>query len=138
MKKILQWLKGPKSDFILFIIFLVLLNLVGHRAFVRFDLTAPKSYSLSKASKTLVKNIVAAQESLCKQAIKMFAGFIRTRFFTLQLKKENQFCIWQTEKLKPTTDWTIGKVFSTLKYLPSRITALLLISIMSMRLQENG
>ena len=57
MKKILQWLKGPKSDFILFIIFLVLLNLVGHKAFVRFDLTAPKSYSLSKASKTLVKNI---------------------------------------------------------------------------------
>ena len=57
MKKILQWLKGSKSDFILFIIFLVLLNLVGHKAFVRFDLTAPKSYSLSKASKTLVKNI---------------------------------------------------------------------------------
>ena len=57
MKKILQWLKGPKSDFILFIIFLVLLNIAGHRAFVRFDLTAPKSYSLSKASKTLVKNI---------------------------------------------------------------------------------
>ncbi len=57
MKKILQWLKGPKSDFILFIIFLVLLNLVGHKAFVRFDLTAPKSYSLSKASKSLVKNI---------------------------------------------------------------------------------
>ena len=58
MKKILQWLKGPKSDFILFVIFLVLLNFAGHRAFVRFDLTAPKSYSLSKASKTLVKNIL--------------------------------------------------------------------------------
>ncbi len=57
MKKILQWLKGPKSDFILFVIFLVLLNFAGHRAFVRFDLTAPKSYSLSKASKTLVKNL---------------------------------------------------------------------------------
>lgn len=28
------------------------------------------------------KKIVATQESLCKQAIKMFAGFIRTRFFT--------------------------------------------------------
>ena len=59
MKKILQWLKGPKSDFILFVIFLVLLNLVGHRAFLRFDLTAPKSYSLSKASKTVVKNLDA-------------------------------------------------------------------------------
>ena len=57
MKKILQWLKGPKSDFVLFVIFLVLLNIVGHKAFVRFDLTAPKSYSLSKASKTVVKNL---------------------------------------------------------------------------------
>ena len=57
MKKILQWLKGPKSDFILFVIFLVLLNIVGHKAFIRFDLTAPKSYSLSKASKTVVKNL---------------------------------------------------------------------------------
>ena len=57
MKKILQWLKSPKSDFILFIIFLVLINLAGHKAFVRFDLTAPKSYSLSKASKTVVKNL---------------------------------------------------------------------------------
>ncbi len=57
MKKIIQWLKGPKSDFVLFVIFLLLLNLVGHRAFVRFDLTAPKSYSLSKASKTVVKNL---------------------------------------------------------------------------------
>ena len=57
MKKILQWLKSSKSDFILFVIFLVLLNIAGHRAFVRFDLTAPKSYSLSKASKTVVKNL---------------------------------------------------------------------------------
>ncbi len=57
MKKIIQWLKGPKSDFILFVIFLVLLNIAGHKAFLRFDLTAPKSYSLSKASKTLVKNL---------------------------------------------------------------------------------
>lgn len=57
MKKLLAWLKSPKSDFILFIVFLVLLNLVGHKAFVRFDLTGPKSYSLSKASKTLVKNL---------------------------------------------------------------------------------
>ena len=59
MKKIMKWLKSPKSDFILFVIFLVLLNLVGYRSFLRFDLTAPKSYSLSKASKTLVKNLDA-------------------------------------------------------------------------------
>lgn len=57
MKKLLQWLKSPKSDFILFVIFLVLLNFAGHKAFFRFDLTAPKSYSLSKASKTVVKNL---------------------------------------------------------------------------------
>ena len=59
MKKILKWLKSPKSDFILFVIFLILLNLAGHKAFLRFDLTAPKSYSLSKASKTVVKNLDA-------------------------------------------------------------------------------
>ena len=57
MNKFVKWLKGPKSDFILFVIFLVLLNIAGHKAFVRVDLTAPKSYSLSKASKTLVKNL---------------------------------------------------------------------------------
>ena len=57
MKNFIKWLKTPKSDFVLFVIFLVLLNLDGHKAFARFDLTAPKSYSLSKGSKTLVKNI---------------------------------------------------------------------------------
>ena len=57
MKKILQWLKSPKSDFILFVIILVLLNIAGHRAFLRLDLSGPKSYSLSKASETLVKNL---------------------------------------------------------------------------------
>ncbi|MCQ2576710.1 MAG: Gldg family protein [Treponema sp.] len=57
MKKLLNWLKSPKSDFALFVIFLVLLNLAAHKAFVRFDLTAPKSYSLSSASKSVVKNL---------------------------------------------------------------------------------
>ncbi len=57
MKNFIKWLKSSKSDFILFIAFLVLLNIAGHKAFVRFDLTSPKSYSLSKASKTLVKNL---------------------------------------------------------------------------------
>ena len=57
MKKLLKWLKSPKSDFVLFVILLVLLNIVGHRAFVRFDLSGPKSYSLSQASKTVVKNL---------------------------------------------------------------------------------
>ena len=57
MKKFLNWLKGPKSDFILFVVLLVLANIAGQRAFLRFDLTAPKSYSLSKASKNIVKTL---------------------------------------------------------------------------------
>jgi len=57
MKKFLNWLKSPKSDFALFIVLLVLVNIVAHNSFVRFDLTAPKSYTLSKASKTIVKHL---------------------------------------------------------------------------------
>ena len=57
MKKFLKWLKSPASDFALFIILLILANLAAHNAFLRFDLTSPKSYSLSPASKTLLKNI---------------------------------------------------------------------------------
>lgn len=57
MKKFLNWLKGPSSDFILFIVLLVLINIAGQKAFVRFDLTEPKSYSISKASANIVKNL---------------------------------------------------------------------------------
>lgn len=57
MKKIIEWIKSSKSDFVLFLLLIVLVNIAGHKAFVRFDLTEPKSYSLSKASKTLVKNL---------------------------------------------------------------------------------
>ena len=57
MKKIIEWFKSSASDFVLFLIFLVLLNFVGSNAYVRADLTKQKSYSLSKASKTLVKNL---------------------------------------------------------------------------------
>ena len=57
MKKIIEWFKSSASDFVLFIIFLVLLNFVGSNLYVRADLTKQRSYSLSKASKTLVKNI---------------------------------------------------------------------------------
>ena len=56
MKKIIEWFKSSASDFVLFLILLVLLNFVGSNAYVRADLTKQKSYSLSKASKTLVKN----------------------------------------------------------------------------------
>ena len=57
MKKIIEWFKSSASDFVLFLILLVLLNFVGSNAYVRADLTKQKSYSLSKASKTLVKNL---------------------------------------------------------------------------------
>ena len=57
MRKILEWIKGPKSDFILFIIFLVLINIVGYNSFLRFDFTQQNAYSLSKESKNLVKNL---------------------------------------------------------------------------------
>lgn len=55
--KFVNWLKGSASDIWLFAILLVLINLVAVRAFVRLDLTAPRSYSLSKASKEVVKTI---------------------------------------------------------------------------------
>ena len=57
MKKIIEWFKSSASDFVLFIIFLVLINFVGSNAYLRLDLTKQNSYSLSKASKTLVKNL---------------------------------------------------------------------------------
>lgn len=57
MKKFINWLKNSKSDFALFIIFLILLNIVSYNAYIRFDLTSAKSYSLSKESKNLVKNL---------------------------------------------------------------------------------
>ena len=57
MKKFVNWLKSSGSDFVLFVLFLILINIAGHSAFLRFDLTAPKSYSLSKASRSIVKNL---------------------------------------------------------------------------------
>lgn len=57
MKKFIDWIKGPKSDFVLLIIVLILANLVGANAFFRLDLTSPKSYSLSQSSKEIVKNL---------------------------------------------------------------------------------
>ena len=57
MKKIIEWFKSPASDFVLFLILLVLANFVADKSYLRVDLTDQKSYSLSKASKTLVKTI---------------------------------------------------------------------------------
>ena len=52
-----RWLKNPAGDVALFIIAVVLLNLVASRAFLRWDLTKSKSYSLSPASKELVRTL---------------------------------------------------------------------------------
>ena len=57
MKKFLAYIKSSRSDIVLFAIFLLLLNLVAYRAFVRFDLTSPRSYSLSKASVQTVRTL---------------------------------------------------------------------------------
>lgn len=57
MKKFINWITGPKSDFVLLIILLVLINIVGANSFFRLDLTSPKSYSLSQSSKEVVKNL---------------------------------------------------------------------------------
>ncbi len=59
MKKFLNWIKSPASDFILFIILLILINVAGYNSYTRVDLTKTKSYSLSKGSKLLVKNLEA-------------------------------------------------------------------------------
>ena len=57
MQKFFAWIHGPKSDFFLFAVVLALLNLVGSNAFLRLDLTAQHSYSLSKVSRETIRSI---------------------------------------------------------------------------------
>lgn len=57
MKRFLEWIKSPKSDFVIFAMILVLANLAGRKAFFRIDLTSQGSYSISEASKNTVKNL---------------------------------------------------------------------------------
>ena len=57
VRKIMNWLKGPKSDLFLFIVALILLNLVSLRGFVRLDLTGGHSYSLSPASREAMHSL---------------------------------------------------------------------------------
>lgn len=57
MKKLIAWLKSPSSDFLLFVLVLIMLNLVAARSFFRVDLTAQKAFSLSAASKELVRSL---------------------------------------------------------------------------------
>ena len=46
MKKFLQWIKSPASDFALFVILLVLANIAFKNAHLRFDITQQGAYSL--------------------------------------------------------------------------------------------
>jgi len=57
MKKFINYLKSPKSDFFLFILLLIFANLVVSKAYFRIDLTEPKSYSLSHGSEQVVKTL---------------------------------------------------------------------------------
>ena len=57
MRKLLDYLKSSRGDVVLLAVFLLLLNMVAYRAFVRLDLTAPRSYSLSKASVQTVRTL---------------------------------------------------------------------------------
>lgn len=57
MKKIIEWVKSSRSDFVLFVVFLLLLNIFSVNCFKKFDLTGSKGFSLSSASKNLVANL---------------------------------------------------------------------------------
>lgn len=56
-KRLASWLASPKSDFALLLVVLVLANLVASRAFFRVDLTSRQSFSLSEASRRVVKTL---------------------------------------------------------------------------------
>lgn len=57
MNKLINWIKKPSSDRVLLVILLILLNLVSSTLFLRIDLTSQKAFSISKASKEVVKYI---------------------------------------------------------------------------------
>ena len=57
MEKFIKWIKSSASDFVLFVMILVLANIASHKAFLRFDLTSQGSYSISQASRSTVKTL---------------------------------------------------------------------------------
>ncbi len=57
MKSFIKWLKSSKSDFILWVVLIILINLVGSRAFFRIDTTKTQSYSLTNTSEILVSTL---------------------------------------------------------------------------------
>lgn len=56
-KKGAKWSKNLKLDFSLFAVLILLGNIVSVNSFKKIDLTEEKTFSLSNASKTLIKNI---------------------------------------------------------------------------------
>ncbi|MBP5403244.1 MAG: GldG family protein [Treponema sp.] len=57
MKRFIKWLKSSSSDRFLLLVAVILINLVSINGFFRFDLTSQRAYSLSKASKEVIKHI---------------------------------------------------------------------------------
>ncbi len=55
--KIFAFLKSPSSDFFLFLVAVILLNLVASKLFFRIDLTSSKAYTLSASSREAVANL---------------------------------------------------------------------------------
>ncbi len=56
-KKFFSWMKNSSGEIFLFVAAVILLNLVCQRIFFRIDITAEKSYSISEASRRVVKNL---------------------------------------------------------------------------------
>lgn len=79
MKRIIEWIKSPKSDRALFIIALILLNLVCSRAYLRFDLTRSRTFSLSPASRLMVRTL---KEPLSVRVY--FSGNLPARYAQVQ------------------------------------------------------
>lgn len=53
----ITWLKSAKSDFVLYAVIIVLVNLIGIQSYLRLDLTSRKSYSLSQISRQAVNSL---------------------------------------------------------------------------------
>lgn len=51
------WLNRPQGTAALFVVAIILLNLVASHAYLRWDITGPRSYSLSRASRELVRTL---------------------------------------------------------------------------------
>ena len=81
MKKVLEWLKNSKGNILLLIILVVLVNLVFSKFFVRYDLTGPKSYTLSESSREAVKTI--------EQPLSLKVFFVNISSLRYKISKQN-------------------------------------------------